>query len=55
MFSAPVETFRDFFFELVMLSETGAPDQKELRTLAAQAADLEGVPEIDINMSVSDF
>ncbi|XP_063388342.1 uncharacterized protein LOC134674213 [Cydia fagiglandana] len=51
--AAPVESFRDFFFELVMLADSRSPDQRQLRNLAEQAADLKGVPEIDINMSTT--
>ncbi|KAL0861501.1 hypothetical protein ABMA27_009029 [Loxostege sticticalis] len=49
---APVETFRDYFFELVTMAAITEPTDPTLRSLAEKAADLSHVPEIDINISI---
>uniref|UniRef100_A0A2A4JYR0 Ion transport domain-containing protein n=1 Tax=Heliothis virescens TaxID=7102 RepID=A0A2A4JYR0_HELVI len=46
------EVFRDYLFELINLAEE-SPDNAELKVLAEKAADLDHVPEIDINVSTA--
>ncbi|KAJ8710750.1 hypothetical protein PYW08_009265 [Mythimna loreyi] len=47
------EVFRDYLFELIKLAEEPTPDPSELKALAEKAADLDDVPEIDINVSLA--
>ncbi|PZC74646.1 hypothetical protein B5X24_HaOG207365 [Helicoverpa armigera] len=47
------EVFRDYLFELIILAEEPTPDDAELKALAEKAADLDHVPEIDINVSTA--
>ncbi|XP_052742122.1 uncharacterized protein LOC112045497 [Bicyclus anynana] len=46
-----VEVFRDYLHELVSIEAKAGPDNPEVKTLAEKAADLEGVPEIDVNVT----
>nr|QDR50962.1 Inactive transient receptor potential vanilloid [Heliconius melpomene] len=43
--------YRDYLHELVTVEQTLGPDSPEVKRLAEQAADLNDVPEIDINVS----
>ncbi|XP_045540319.1 uncharacterized protein LOC106718706 [Papilio machaon] len=47
------EVFRDYLLELVLLAEKTDPSDRQLKSLAEQAADLENVPVIDINTSTA--
>ncbi|XP_050356395.1 uncharacterized protein LOC126777391 [Nymphalis io] len=47
------EVYRDYLRELMALEQKVGPNNEELKILAAKAADLIGVPEIDINMSTA--
>ncbi|XP_022125869.2 transient receptor potential cation channel subfamily V member 4 isoform X1 [Pieris rapae] len=48
--SPPAEVFPDYMKELVTRSEEG-PSSPDLRTLAEKAAELNGIPEIDVTVS----
>ncbi|XP_041970712.1 uncharacterized protein LOC121727076 [Aricia agestis] len=45
--------YRDYLQELMLLVETGCPNDPTIQNLAQRAADLTGVPEIDINVSTA--
>ncbi|KAF9411487.1 hypothetical protein HW555_009728 [Spodoptera exigua] len=47
------EVFPDYLFELIKLAEDPASDKSKIKALAEKAADLDAVPEIDINVSTA--
>ncbi|XP_022818390.1 uncharacterized protein LOC111350906 [Spodoptera litura] len=47
------EVFPDYLFELIKLAEDPGSDKSEIKALAEKAADLDAVPEIDINVSTA--
>ncbi|XP_053618451.1 uncharacterized protein iav isoform X2 [Plodia interpunctella] len=53
LFEVPEEIFRDYLYELVTLVEKQGANDPHVRELAVKAADLTGIPEIDINVSMA--
>ncbi|XP_059055695.1 uncharacterized protein LOC131849606 [Achroia grisella] len=47
------EVYPDYFFDLVKMSETTEPGATLLKRLAERAADLSGVPEIDLSVTTA--
>ncbi|KPJ00835.1 Transient receptor potential cation channel subfamily V member 6 [Papilio xuthus] len=47
------EVFRDYLLELILLAEKTDPSDRQLKSLAEQAANLEHIPVIDINTSTA--
>lgn len=47
------EVFRDYLLELILLAEKTDPSDRQLKSLAEHAADLEHIPVVDINTNVN--
>ncbi|XP_013142914.1 PREDICTED: uncharacterized protein LOC106106800, partial [Papilio polytes] len=47
------EVFRDYLLELILLAEKTDPSDRQLKSLAEHAADLEHIPVVDINTNIA--